>query len=184
MKHIQLLFGFLQLVLQPGHLLLVGGLALLELDLEECQLFHGFFHALLVLLEHGIGGPVFAFQCFVDVLEVHDFAIEIFKFAFKLVPLSFDELQLFLETDGLVFPFFLHRNRNTFKESSSSCSTTFLALISSFSFSIYSIMRADYSEHYGCVTLVGKELLIELIEFHRFLLIELLVVCHCSINVF
>jgi len=45
----ELILSFLELTLQPGHLFLIGLLALLKFQLEESQFFHGFFYSLFVL---------------------------------------------------------------------------------------------------------------------------------------
>lgn len=58
MYDIQLLFGLLELVSEPGHLLLVGLLALLQLHLQVGQLLHGLLDALLVFVQHAVRGPV------------------------------------------------------------------------------------------------------------------------------
>ena len=68
MYDIQLLFGLLELVSEPGHLLLVGLLALLQLHLQVGQLLHGLLDALLVFVQHAVRGPVLWLQGLVYVL--------------------------------------------------------------------------------------------------------------------
>lgn len=56
MNHIQLLFCFFELVPEPGDLLLVRGLILLQLSLKQGEFLHRFLHPLLVLVKHHLAG--------------------------------------------------------------------------------------------------------------------------------
>ena len=92
MKHVELLFGFLELPLEPGDLLLVGLFALLQLNLKQSELLHGFLDALLVFVQHAIGSSIFRLKGFVDILKFNDFFLEVLESGLEIVSLPLDQI--------------------------------------------------------------------------------------------
>ena len=96
MNDIEFLLCLFELVFESSNLFLVGGFILFELDLKECELFHGFLNPKFILIEHAIRGSIFWLECLVDVFEFNDLPMKIFKFGFKLISLPFDQLEFLL----------------------------------------------------------------------------------------
>ena len=107
MDDIKLLFGLLKLTLETGDLFLIWLFTLLQLDLKQCQLLHGFLHSLFILIQHWVCSPVLWLKGFINILQFNYLFLEVLESQLEIVSLSFYQLQLFLENTCLILFLFL-----------------------------------------------------------------------------
>lgn len=103
MENVKFFFSLFKLAFKSGYLFLVWLFILFQLNLKESQFLHCFLDSLFILAQHTICRSILRLESFIDILKFNYFFLEILKFSFEVISLSFDKVKLFLKDWSLIF---------------------------------------------------------------------------------